>query len=181
MSVMIRNVSEADKVDTLTLPTKPDGSFYRFEMLIDNGWSRVYSDSSHELLEHLIPGYSDMSTKDRLVARIVHATTTQTQLQAIINSSYISTERTPDEDAILNGDRREPPEVDIWECDVPLVLVDAYYAPYTERLIPISGYGDVVNPPNIWWLRPAHDPLGYLMSLNRFGVVVLNINAQEAV
>lgn len=178
MGVMVRNVSEADE-GALEIPTRPDGSFYLFEMIADGGWSRYYDDTPDGLLDFLIPGYLDLDEEEKIEARIRHAIDLQVRLQARLNSFYDTTRRTPDEQAILTGPRHVQPAVEEWNSSIPLVVIDAFYDPYSDTPRPISGLGDVALTPNLWWLRPAESPMGYLESLHEVGLIDLHTSVDE--
>lgn len=181
MAVLIRNVSIADDVSALVVPTKPDGSFYRYEMICDNGWSRLYDDNVVGLLTHLVPGYTRLDDAQRLTARIRHAVDMQVSLQARLNVFFAASPRSREEQAVLYGARHLPPMIEDWNCEVPLVLVDAFYAPYTHLPRPTSGIADVAMPPNLWWLRPADGDLEYLRSLHETSVIDLHMAKEDVV
>lgn len=181
MPVLVRNVSRGSDVTELQIPAHPDGSFYRFEMLADGGWSRVYDDTATGLLDYLIPGYAALDVQAKITARITHATNVQVRLQAAVNTFFSTTPRTAEEQAVLTGSRHIQPELETWTCAVPLILIDAFYYPYTYTKRPVSGIHDVAAPQNMWWLRPAQDDLGYLKSLHAVGAIDLHIARDEAV
>lgn len=180
MGVMVRNTSEAEP-EFSAVPRKPDGTFYRFEMIADGGWSRFYDDDPNGLLDFLIPGYADLDDQKQLEMRVWHAVDLQVRLQARLNEFYNATRRTPDEHKILTGPRHIQPSPTEWVCAVPLVLVDAFYAPYSDVLPPLSPEGDVAAPPNLWWLRPAQNAITYLMSLHEVGLIDLHTSADEVI
>lgn len=180
MGVMVPNRPEADE-RLLEPPRRPDGSFYRFEMIADGGWSRFYDDNPAGLLDFLIPGYLELDEDARLQARIRHAVDLQVRLQARINTFYNDTRRTPDEHAVLTGPRHVPPLVDEWLSPIPLVLVDVFYSPFTEQPAPISDVGDVLLTPNLWWLRPGRSPMDYLLSLHEAGLIELHASVEEVI
>jgi hypothetical protein len=165
----------------MTIPSRPDGTRYRYEMICDNRWSRLYDDSVEGLLSYLIPGYRHLDENQRLGARIRHAVDSQVVLQAQLNVFFRGATRSSEEEALLLGPRHIQLEVDTWECEVPLVLVDAYYAPYTDIQKPRSAILDVAIPPNIWWLNPAQGEMDYLLSLHEASVIDLNIAKDEAI
>lgn len=180
MSVAVRNTVN-ESLD-IAVPTHEDGSFYRFEMICDGGWTRFYTDSLSELLGYLIPGYTSMTEQQKLEARILNAADYQVRLQAQINAFYVSDPAPTDEEwAILSGPRHVQPAVDVWTCNHPLVIVDAFYAPYSDAPAPVSGDGDVANPNNIWWLRPATGEFEYLQSLHDASVIELHMLKDEAI
>lgn len=181
MSVVIENITSAEQVDKLVTPTRQDGNFYRYEMICRGGWARVYADSIEDLLEYLVPGYKSMPEEEKLQARITHALDMQVELQSQINLVYGAYNRTPAEDIILNAPRHTPPIVDIWVSEVPLVLIDAFYMPYSDIPAPISGMGDTEYSENVWWLNPAENEFEYLRSLHESSMILLNIRKDEAV
>jgi hypothetical protein len=180
MGVIVPNRPEAEE-RLLEPPRRPDGTFYRFEMIADGGWSRFYDDDPNALLNFLIPGYLGLNESDQLEARIRHAVDLQVRLQARINDFYNDARRTPDEHALLTGPRHIQPSVDEWISPIPLVLVDAFYIPFSEQPSPLSVAGDVLLTPNLWWLRPARSPMDYLMSLHEVGLIELHASADEVI
>ena len=180
MGVLVRNLSEAENITDLKIPTRADGTYYRYEMIVDGGWSRYYDDDPIALVAFLIPGYDNLDEEGRLAARIRHAVDLQVRLQARLNVFFSETDRTDAENQILMAPRTTPPVVTDWTCDIPLVLVDAFYAPYSDLPRP-----DAPQPrsdddlPTLWWLRPAEDELEYLRSLDDSSLIDLNINTDE--
>jgi len=178
MGVMVRNVTEATE-NVPDIPTRPDGSFYRFEMIADGGWSRYYDDTPDGLLDFLIPGYADLDAEGQLEARIRHSIDLQVRLQARLNSFYSTTRRTVDEQAILTGPRHIQPVVEEWGCPIPLVVIDAFYDPFSDDPRPMSTLSDTALTPNLWWLRPAESAMGYLESLHEVGLIDLHTSVDE--
>lgn len=179
MGAQIRNISEAEDITRLQIPTRPDGSLYRYEMVTDSGWNRYYDDTPTGLLNFLLPGYEHQTPQQQTQTRIRHAVDLQVRLQAQLNAFFHSTHRTDDEHAVLFGPRHTQPAINEWSCAVPLVLVDAFYAPYTDLARPHSPIADVTVPPNLWWLRPAQSDLEYLRSLHETSLIDLNITRDE--
>ena len=65
-----------------------------------------------------------------------------------------------------------PPELEVWEADVPLVLVDVYYEPYGPLRRPVGrGRGRGERGSNIIWLSPV-DEASLLQFLADAGVIV---------
>lgn len=180
MSALIRNIAENTDLDTLTIPTRPDGSYYRYEMVCEGGRTRLYDDSIVGLLTHLIPGYTALNDQQRLTARTRHAVDLQVRIQAQLNTFFAAYPRTDAENAILFAPRHQPPQTDLWSCAVPLVLVDTFYAPYADLPTPTSELADTDDAPNVWWLRPAAGDMEYLRSLHLASVIDLNITKDEA-
>lgn len=165
-------------------PTREDGTLYPYAMHFDGYKSVAFADTPEDLIGVLIPDYADLSTEDeRLTARILLAVTAQTAVQAQINASTEVDQPehwealSDAERQVLLGDRVEQPHGwgdgplgDVWESEIPLVLVETGYAPYTAYDRPLSAEGDVEEPSNIIWLRPV-DEWEFLRSLARAGYV----------
>ena len=115
-------------------PVRPDGTLYRFEMIYDGAKYRAYADSATELCEALIPGYEHLEDPaEQATARIEFAVAQQVALQAAILAESHRSACTDDERDVLLSPRHVPPQLEIWEADVPLVLVDLYYEPHELR------------------------------------------------
>jgi hypothetical protein len=181
MGVAIRNVSQTEHVENISIPTKPDGSYYRFELIANGGWSRYYDDTTEGLMNFLIPNYENFPPGQKLAARIKHAVDLQVRLQARLNMFFASEPRTEEEQKILIGPRNEQPSIEYWETACPLVLVDAFYTPYTDNKQPISAHYDVNLPENLWWLRPAESEVEYLRSLHETSLIDLHTISDEVV
>lgn len=179
MGAVLRNITSADDLEQMAIPTRPDGSYYRFEMICDGGWTRVYDDSAVALMSHLIPGYTRLDDQQRLAARIRHAVDIQVRVQTQVNGFFRNVDVNEDEVAVLTGPRHIAPVVDVWSCRVPLILVDAFYAPYSEIPRPRSIHSDTVDAENLWWLRPTQGDLEYLRSLHEISAIDLNIMKDE--
>ena len=150
MAILVRNISESEDLGSFQVPTRTDGKRYLFEMICDNGWSRVYDDSTSGLLEHLIAGYEAMSNEDKLAARIKHACDMQVITQARLLTFYAEDNATQKEKEILFGTRHIQPVIEGWRCTIPLILVDSFYFPYSRNPRPYSEIADVAMPSNIW-------------------------------
>lgn len=181
MTVIIRNVNLNDNIDSLVIPMRPDGKRYRYEMVCDHGWTRLYDDSITGFLCHLIPGYTRLDEDQRLAARIRHAIDIQVNLQAQLNLFFDEIIRTPEEEIILNTPKHNQPIIESWGCPVPLVILDAFYFPYSTTPRPYSEIEDVAMPSNIWWLRPAEDEMAYLVSLHDISFIDINIAKDELI
>lgn len=179
---VIRNSREAEEAPAS--PVHSDGTRYPYAMRFDGDKYVGYADTATELLGLLIDGYADMDPQGQQVARIKLAVAAQTVTQAQINA-----ETDPDvwealsetEKAILNGPRFEQPHGwggddpmgDVWEPEEPvLVLVETGYSPYSDVDRPISGIADVLDPPNIAWIRPVEE-FEFLTSLANIGYISL--------
>lgn len=172
MAIVIPNTTTADG-DVPAIPLRPEGTPYRFEMGFDAFRSRAYADDTSDLLGCLIPGYAELNDDQRLHARLDHAVRTQVTFQAVINHAHSSTAATPEEWAVLEATRAVPPAITEWGCEIPLVVVDLFYEPFTETPAPVSTIADVDEPPNLYWLKPS-DEVAYLVSLAAAGFISLN-------
>lgn len=164
-------------------PLKSDNSLYEYRMYF-NGFSKIaFSDSFAGLCEAVLPGYANLSEDDKLQARLSALLDLQPQLRAnlLIDGVHGKKEIQEWEYDILFSDNRAPhgwggdgeESVDFWSSPVPLVLLDADYAPYTDVLPPVSKIADVENPPNILWLRGTTEEQ-FINSLDRAGVVAVS-------
>jgi len=117
-----------------------------------------------------------MDEDDRLVARTRLAVRAQVRIQALINADVdpaVWNALSAEDRQVLTGSRHEQPRIDFWDPEIPLVLVETGYAPWTDVDQPISGIADVQFPPNMIWLRPV-DEAAFLASLDRAGFVGLH-------
>jgi hypothetical protein len=184
MPVIVRNVVDEVDADLIDVPRRADGQPYRFELV--TGAVRVYDDTADGLLEALIPNrtadgmrYADADPATRLEMRVAFAVVVQVDLQAVLVTHFdLDAECGVWEKSTLLGSRDAQPAVDEWACDVPLVLVDYFYAPYTDVPRP-TGPVPVADTDNLIWLSPE-DPYDLLQSLHDAGAVTL-YEAIEAV
>jgi hypothetical protein len=180
MGATLRNKPAAETSTDTAIPTRADGTFYRFEMLSNGGWTRHYDDDADGLLSHLISGYDTLTTdQDRLTARLRHAVDMQVRLQARLNTVHGARPHTSVHTAVLTGPRHEQPAVTEWDCEIPLVLIDGFYTPYAPTPRPVSTLSDTNRPDNLRWLTPAESSMDYLLSLHRAALINLNITADE--
>lgn len=173
MGALIRNINAQSDIDTLIIPRKPDGNYYRYEMVCDGRWTRAYDDTPSGLMNYLIPGYLNLDPEERLAARIRHAVDTQVTLQALINTNVPGVP-TNEEKEVLNGPRHIQPIIEEWSCPVPLVLIDTFYNPFTSQPLPLD-----INEGEIWWIRAGEDDFEYLRSLHDLAVIDLNVSKDE--
>lgn len=167
------------------------GEPFEFMMVFNQGEEMVFADTATELCSILIPGYLDIPDDEvvkHTTARILYAVKMQVRAQAAINMDFDLSVATDTERAILTGTRDTPPEVgERWECPIPLVLVEAFYAPFTDRPVPQAAprdagaavraaRPDLPNPENnILWLGFA-DELDFLEGLTTLGVITVAVN-----
>jgi hypothetical protein len=159
-----------------TPPRRDDGALHAYAMFFDGDDRIAYADVLEDLLAVLIEGYPSMDEEDRLVARIRLAVRAQVWIQALINADVdpaVWNALSAEDRGVLTGSRHEQPRIDFWDPEIPLVLVETGYVPYTDVDQPISGIADVRYPPNMIWLRPV-DEWDLLESLSEAGFVRLH-------
>lgn len=146
-------------------PRRPDGGLYRFELIDGGGRWRVYADERTDLVADLIPGYAELPDEPaRLVARTDALVGGQILAQARLITDTGIDGCTPEQQALLLGDRNTPPVLDgDWTAPVPLVLISGFYKPLGA--LPRPG-GDIV------WLDAGTEE-SYLRGLRVTGMVVL--------
>lgn len=170
---------------------RADGTAFDWRMFFDNNQRIVDADTTEELLGFLIPNYSAMTKEEKQDSRVELARGVQQLARATILSELSDDKVESLQDWEINvlsygNDEHSDPfgwgdgsgqfgvlndEVpDEWNSDVPLVLLDINYAPYTEVPTPLSGFGDFIEVPNLIWLRPTGE-LEFLRSLSRIGFI----------
>lgn len=170
-AVVLRNNVEAD--GPIVAPTHADGTGYRY-CLYFNGYAAVaFADTHEDLLDALIPGYAEMSEEDAAFERIKLAGAVAAVVQAEILAS-VDREAVSDDDwAVLVAPRLgRQPRADWWACEVPLVVVETGYEPFTDVPRPASALSAAADAPNLWWIRPAEEE-DFLLSLHEVGFVRL--------
>ncbi|MGH3802438.1 MAG: hypothetical protein ACRDTD_20385 [Pseudonocardiaceae bacterium] len=110
----------------------------------------------------LIDGYP-AEEEARLAARLAHATAAKLRLTARLLAANRGPTPTPDQLTVLTASGWDPPELDVWRCCVPLILLDVWYQPFTETPRPRG---------SIFWLCPSRE-LPYLRSLVAAGEIEL--------
>ncbi|WP_432520595.1 hypothetical protein [Kineococcus sp. SYSU DK006] len=152
---------------------RPDGSRFPLAVRYGGNGCIAYGDVPADLLDALIPGYCGLDDQARLVARIRLAYRAAVAAQALALAEAYPEELqalSSEERAALLRPQHEPVRLEWWSSPIPLVLVDTAYAPVTSLDRPISTIADVVDPPNMMWLRPQ-DEWELLESLARSGYV----------
>ena len=157
-------------------PLTPAGQPYRLCWHDTDHGELVYTATADDLLDEWMPGYLDLDTEQRMLARAQHALQVRAGLLAQIAASTSNLHQ--DIERLLLADADDPQLLQLqrWDDPTPLVLLDTLYRPYTDRSAPISGPdGDVRDPSNILWLRPAQAE-AYITSLAHAGVIQLDIH-----
>jgi hypothetical protein len=173
--VITRNNPAVD--EGMIPPLREDGRGYRYCMYFNGDAEAAFADSHEELLSVLVPGYVQMEEMDADVARIRLAQVVAAQIQAEVLAEVDPATVSEQEWAILNAPRSlKQPEVGLWRSEVPLVVVETAYAPYTDVQPPVSGLSDGIDDaPNLWWIRPTEDE-DFLFSLHEVGYIRLMEN-----
>lgn len=169
--VVVRNNMEAD--GPVDVPVHEDGSGYRYCMYFHNYFDVAFADTETELLEALIPNYPHLDETGKAEQRILLAVAAANQVQAAILAETDLTDVTEEELNTLMAPRIAPSvQAEWWTCDVPLVVVETAYQPWTDVPRPASGISDTADAPNLLWLRPAEEE-EFLTSLHEVGYIRL--------
>lgn len=144
-------------------PRQRNGRPYPLVMLERDAY--LYATQPAELLATLIPGYAELSRSERLDERIEHAARVRSELTAEALARHWDEPLTGAQRAVLCSSPWEPPVLRTWGHPVPVVLLDVFYAPFTD-----------VHPPevaaNVVWLRPSREE-PYIRSLAEHGLISL--------
>jgi hypothetical protein len=177
MTAILLGNNRATRDASVPAPSlKDNGDTYNWRMFFDGQGQIADTDEILDLMDLLIDGYSSMNADRRFYARLQYMQTVQYRKRVEILANL-----TPEQFDGLNTEERallernepfDPPgtwgedELGMWESEVPLVLIDVFYAPYTPEPRPMSSHGDYENVPNIIWLRIAND-MQFLETLNQ--------------
>lgn len=158
-------------------PSNPDGDPYPYCMVLPDGYDLAYADRMEDLLEVLLPGYlaePDLSVRAerRILLAASAAAAKQAEILAALDPDSISDE----EWKYLAAPRTGPgsPNPTMWASDIPLIVVETSYAPFTDRPRPASA-SDGVQSANLQWVRPAEEE-DFLLSLHEIGFVRVMIS-----
>jgi hypothetical protein len=180
MSVQIVG-NPTELAEAPTAPVKEGGGQFRYEMITEGGKWRVYADTPVELIGYFIPGYPELTDEvARTTERLLYTVTVQVALQAMVMADMEVQHGiipTPEELAVLEAPRDVPPQITVWESEIPLVLVESYYQPQGELPRPtgLLAEEDNAEPYNLIWLDPGGD-MPLLLSLHRVGWLHLSEN-----
>ncbi len=171
MYTILQNTSKAEL--PIEPPIKKDGSYYPLEMLFNGLWECVYSDTYDELLEILIPGYIAGNEEERAYLITSYFQQAAAIAQALFLNNFDPSEYNDEEKAILLAHKYNPVEIDTWASEIPLILLDVCYEPYTNVAKP-QAVGDGV----ILWLKigNAETVLRSLSSIGNINLFVYNGN-----
>lgn len=146
----------------------------RLEMVYDGGRRRAYANGPAELLALLIAGYGG-SEQQRLQQRVEHALHAQVRAQArfVAQDWQAYQAATSQQRRALHAPRHNPVAVRVWDCPIPLVVVDVLFEPFTPGVpLPLTPDGDVAVSHWLRVLRPT-DEWDYLESLAHAEVIRL--------
>jgi hypothetical protein len=164
--IRTRNASSA--AEPTAAPVKDDGTYYLFEMIHDGGSWRAYADTPAQLLDALIPKYTELaSPRERAAARIRLALRLQVMLQAVLASQEELAQCGDAQREVLLSSREVPPTVASWDAPVPLVLVSTFYKPQGRLPRPTGPAKALI------WIDPA-DAWSLLRTLHEAGVISLH-------
>ncbi len=164
-------------------PFNESNAPYRYCVILDNGNDYLYADTLQDILEYLIPGYSEAETdEEETVLRIRYAGSAATMLQAAIiiqRERSKGTRLTDEEWGVLIAPKLGPnvARADWWTSDVPLVVVQTSYRPYTDSPRPAAAASEGRKGSTLLWLRPA-EPADFLTSLHEAGWFQLMENTE---
>ncbi len=150
----------------VVVPTRTDGTYYRFEMIHHGGKLRTYADTPGGLVAALIDGYDDIDADDHQAAdeaRLAYTGTVQVQMQAAFNAAGNLDAMGLKVRELLSRPRNRPVIVDTWPHAIPLVVLTT---DYLDRDRPGEQH-------NLVWLDPTSDT-ALLASLAAVGVIVIS-------
>lgn len=160
--------------ETPVVPLQEDGSNFEY-MMYFNGHERIaYANTIREMIEVLVPQYlgSDEASQQRM--RTSYATSVAVWTQALILAEIADTDLSDEERSIVYAKRNEKPQPVIrdWSSDVPVVVVEDNYEPYTTTPKPTSTQGALGEAENIIFMR-THSEKDFLYSLHEAGYIRL--------
>lgn len=168
-TIVMKNNLEGD--GPILPPVHEDGSSFAYCMYFSGDAQVVFADTQDELLETLIPGYGQMSEDDKDVARIMLASAAAAQVQAEILMDVDPDSVSPaDWDVLVARRDISQPRADWWTCDIPLVVVETGYQPYTDVPRPASSKSSTKDAENLWFVRPVEEE-DFLVSLHEIGYI----------
>ena len=154
------------------MPVKSNGEYFRYELIDTNSWARVYSDDVIELIQYFIKDYNGEYEK-----LLNHAILVQVKAQAQLLSYYLDVEVTNEQLEILTGPRHVQPNMQRWDSQVPLILIDSFYYPHSHLVSPIGNF--IEKDDNLLWIKTTEGMEEYLKSLDYLGLIKFNILTSE--
>lgn len=167
MHIMKNNPSQ----DGIILSPKNEyGNQYTYCMFFNNEQEVAFADTHEELLSALINGYAEADENRQEYLRIIEAQNAAAIIQAEIISQLDPNLITEKEYKTLTHPKQIKQEPVLWWTnDVPLVVVETAYAPYTDVEPPAS---NKPNEENLWRINPLEDET-FLINLHEIGYIRL--------
>lgn len=148
-----------DHSGNVIAPQHPSGLAWAYEVV--EPARRLYAIDATSALAELIEGHPAAGDPaGQLQARARHARTVAAQLVVSHRSDHLGALTTSELDTLREA-AQGPVDLEVWNCPVPLVVLNCDYAPYTSAAIPRG---------NVQLLNPS-DPEAYLASLAEAGVL----------
>lgn len=167
MLILKNAPSEEGIIDT---PLNQYGNQYSFCMFFNNENEVAFADTYPELLEALIPNYLTQDENNQEYLRIKLAQQAAAEIQAEILYSIDLKELTPKEKQILTHPKHlHQIPIEWWTSEIPVVVVETAYQPYTDVIKPASSHE---TEDNIWRINPL-DEEQFLINLNEIGFIRL--------
>jgi len=161
------------------IPAKTNGDLYRYELVAFGNADRFYADNLSDLAEHLIPGYDRNGTAESNLKHIIHhAARVQVQTQAHLNASHPESfaQLTKEQQNFLAEPYTDGNSINSWDSNHPVVLVDAFYSPFTYRQPPQEALGFSSEEESaIIWIVTSRGISEYLKSLDEIGYIALGL------
>lgn len=170
---------------------KDDGTNFMWRMFFDQNRYIIDADFPDECLDQLIDGYLLAAPDEKYQLRVELARAVQmsarTTILAGVNEddvaewewdvlAYEAPLHATDSDPYGWGDGSGQLGVhtstvsDVWASEVPLVLLETSYDPFTAISRPVSTEGDYLFVKNLIWLEPSNEE-DFLRSLSRVGFI----------
>lgn len=157
-----------------------NGLAYPWRMFFNGGSEIVDASDLDELVDVLIPGYLDLDTAGRMEARVKYAQGLILRLKASVLVSLSNEDREALEDwelefleadpTVVTWEKEDDETIRVWKSDLPVMLIDVYYAPYTDTPRPISKHGDFDTTANVVFFK-AIDDESFLTTLRNLGQI----------
>lgn len=172
MSIIVGKNNRAEDGPVVP-PEHPEDREWPYCMYYRDGLMVAFADTYKELLLALIPGYQNMTEDEQVFHRIRLAQGAAAQIQGRILAQVDRNEISDAEWEVLVAPRGDSqPRADWWVSDIPLVVVETSYEPFTEVPRPASGVDSPDGETNLWWVRPEEEE-DFLISLHEVGFIRL--------
>lgn len=167
MLILKNNPSEEGIIET---PLNQYGNQYSFCMFFNNETEVAFADSYFELLEALIPMYSQQDENTQEYLRIKLAQQAAAEIQAEILYTVDLETLALKEQKILTHPKHLPQlPIEWWTSEIPIVVVETAYQPYTDVIKPASSHEPEDN---IWRINPLEEEQ-FLFNLHEIGYIRL--------